>query len=237
MQSNVAELPVSHRLLAWFETNKKPTITAAVVIAVVALVAWFISWNRNQKELAASEVLSAVTVQQMTTPGGHLNAARDYLEVAARFPDSMAGVRAQLMAAGALFSQGNYTEAQAQFEKFAREHHDSPFMGEAQLGIAACLDAQGKNDAAIAAYKDLLNRHPSENVAPQARFALGRLYEQQNKPELARDEFAEVEREDRQGSMGMEAGMRIEELIAKYPKLAPSTELLTNAPIKIEKNK
>ncbi len=165
--------------------------------------------------------------------------------LAARYQNSGAGARALLLAAGSLFADGKYPEAQAQFEKFTRQYHDSPFLGEALLGVAACLDAQGKTDAALTAYKDLVNRHSGENVVPQAKFALGRIYVAQNKPELARDEFAEVERQDRFGSLGNEAGMQIEELIAKYPKLAPATpapfaptvQMLTNAPVKVPTKK
>ena len=57
-------------------------------------------------------------------------------------------------------------------------------------------------------------------MLPQARFALARLYEAQNKPELARNLFEEVERSNPYGSLGSEAGMRLEELKLKYPKLA-----------------
>ena len=46
------------------------------------------------------------------------------------------------------------------------------------------------------------------------------LYEAQNKPELARNLFEEVERNNPYGSLGSEAGMRLEELKLKYPSLA-----------------
>jgi TolA-binding protein len=149
-----------------------------------------------------------------------------------------------LLAGGNLFTEGKYSEAQAQFDKFTRDHHDSPFMGEALLGLGASLEAQGKTDAAIAAYKDVISRHPGESVVPDAKFALARLYEVQNKPELARDLYLEVERESRFSSKGIEAGMRIEDLMAKYPKLAPVNPapmmtapiMLTNLPVKQASN-
>lgn len=94
-------------------------------------------------------------------------------------------------------------------------------MGEALLGIAVSLDAENKTDAAIAAYKDLIDHHPNELVVPQAKFGLARLYESQNKAELARDLYQDVERAMPYTAMGNEAGMRIEELVRKYPSLAP----------------
>jgi TolA-binding protein len=139
------------------------------------------------------------------------------------------------MAAGNLFTENKFSEAQAQFEKFTREYHDSPLMGQALLGVAACLDAQAKTDAAIAAYKNLIDRHPSDIVVPQAKFALSRLYEAQNKPDMARDLLQDVERGNPYTSLGNEAGMRLEELIAKYPQLAPPPlATSTNAPMKFQ---
>lgn len=237
MESKVAELPLIDQVWTWFETNKKPVAVVAGIALVVGLVVWFFTWQSAQKEIAASDALSNVAVEQITSPGPRPDMATAYLNIAARYPNSSAAARGLLMGAGALFADGKFPEAQAQFEKFTREHHDSPFMGEAQLGIAACLDAEGKVDASLAAYKDLSSRHSGENVVLQAKFSLARLYETQNKPELARDLYAEVEREDRYGSKGIESGIRLEELIAKFPKLAPSTQALTNAPIRIEKNK
>jgi hypothetical protein len=67
-----------------------------------------------------------------------------------------------------------------------------------------------------------VDHHPNEIVGPQAKFALGRLYQAQDKPELARDMYQDVERALPFTTLGNEAGMRLEELLAKYPKLAPA---------------
>ena len=59
---------------------------------------------------------------------------------------------------------------------------------------------------------------------------MARLYEAQNEPEQARNLFEEVERSDPYGSLGSEAGMRLEELKMKYPKLVPpAPPMPTNA--------
>ena len=113
-------------------------------------------------------------------------------------------------------------------------------MGQAQFGIASCLDAQGKTDQAATAYKDLITRHPNENFVPQAKFALARIYEAQNKLEQARDSYQDVERSAPFTSIGNEAGVRLEELISKYPMLEPappppSSSILTNLAPLLEK--
>ena len=234
METNVAQLPVTDRLWAWLVTNKTQATIGVVVVAAVGLVIWIVTWQGHQRQVAAGEALSSLAVEQMLSGAPRPNAAQAYLDIAAQHPKSAAAARALLLAGGNLFIDGKYSEAQAQFEKFTREHHDSPFMSEALMGVGASLEVQGKTDAAIAAYKDVISRHSGDSVVSDAKFALARLYEVQNKPELARDLYQEVEREGRFNSKAIEAGMRIEDLIAKYPKLAPvnpAPPVMTTAPI------
>ena len=236
MQSNVAQLPLSHKVWAWFETNKKPALAGVGIVVALGLIIWFVSWRHDETQIAAGNALSDVAARAGAAQGGRSDTANAFLGIASAYPNSSAGARALWLAAGMLFTDGKYTEAQAQFEKFAREYHDSPYMGEALLGIAASLDAQNKSDAATAAYKDLIDHHPTEVVVPQAKFSLARLYEAQNKPELARDLYQDVERALPFTALGNEAGMRLEELQVKYPKLMPiPSAALTNAPLKLEK--
>jgi TolA-binding protein len=235
MESEVAQLPLWQKAWAWFEANKRQTLWSAGGLVVVGLVIAFFMYRQNETDVAASEALSGVAMPQLSgVPRGDM--ADAYLKVAATYPNTPAGARAILLAAGSLFVEGKYPEAKTQFERFTREHRDSPFLGEALLGVAACLDAQGKSSEAITAYKDLIDRHSGDPVLPQARFALARLYEAQNKPEQARNLFEEVERSNPYGSLGSEAGMRLEELKIKYPNLAaPVATTMTNAlPLKLQ---
>jgi predicted negative regulator of RcsB-dependent stress response len=220
MPSNVAQLPLSDRLWAWFEANRKPTVFVTVLLALAALIIWFFLWRHDQRELAASYALTNVTTGPGAGDSSRPELADAYLKVAAEYPHSEAGTRSLLLAAGSFFNQGKFAEAQAQFERFTREHHDSPFLGQALLGVATCLDAQGKTDQALTTYKDLIARHPNESFIPQAKFALARLYIAQNKPELARDLYEDVERTD--PFFGPEAGMQLEDLKTKYPQLFPA---------------
>jgi tetratricopeptide (TPR) repeat protein len=228
MESEVVELPLWQRAWAWFEGNKRQALWGGGVLVAVGLVAALVLYRRNEADIAASEALSNIALER--TPGASRGIGADaYLKLAAAYANSRAGARALLLAAGSLFVEGKYAEAKTQFERFTREYSDSPFRSEALLGIAACLDAQGKTDGAVAAYRDLIEHHPAEQVLPQARFALARLYEAQNKPELARNLYEDVERSNPYGSLGSEAGMRLEELKIKYPNLwAPSTPAPTN---------
>jgi tetratricopeptide (TPR) repeat protein len=229
MESEAAQIPLWQQAWAWFETNKKPALWGAGAVVVIGLIVAFVLYRSNEADIAASEALSNVTLPGATgaSRGDTVNA---FLKVAATYPNSRAGARALLLAAANLFADGKYPEAKAQFERFTREYASSPFRGEALLGIASCLNAQGNTAEAVTAYKDLIDRRLSEYVLPQARFALGCCYEAQNKPELARNLFEEVERNNPSSSLGSEAGMRLEELKLKYPNLAiPAAPPMTNA--------
>lgn len=221
MDSNVAQLPLSDRLWDWFEAYRRQIILAVAFLFIAGIIVWFVIWQRETKQSDAGAALTAVEASSITGGPAHPD-AEAYLKVAGNYPGSMAGGRALLLAAGVLFDQSKYTEAQALFDRFVREYQGNPLMGQALFGIAACLDAEGKTDPAATAYKDLITRHPNESFVPQAKFALASIYEKQNKAELARDLYQDVERTAPFTSLGNEAGVRLEELIAKNPNLQPA---------------
>jgi TolA-binding protein len=234
MESEVTHLPLWQQAWAWLEANKKQTLWGTGGLVLVGFIVALVLYRQDEADIAASEALSNVALPQMT--GASRGDSPDaYLKVAAAYSGSRAGARALLLAAGGLFMEGKYDEARNQFERFNREYSDSSFKGEALLGIAACLDAQSKTNEAVTAYKNLIDRRPADYVLPQARFALARLYAAQDKPELARTLFEEVERNNPYSSLGSEAGIRLEDLKVKYPNLAtPVVPMPTNAmPLKV----
>jgi len=221
MDSEATHMTTVWKAYAWAEAHKKQVSYAVVGILAVALVIYFVVWQRAQKEAAANHALSNVVATQLGTAGGDRADPDAYLKIAAEYPKSDAAARALLLGAATLFEQNQFAEALAQFQKFTRDYRESPFMAQALLGIAASLEAQGKTNEAVNAYKELIERRPNEAVTPQAKFALANLYEGQGKPEQAKALFEEVTRVDRFGSLGSEAGIRLEELLAKHPNLVP----------------
>ena len=222
MESEVVQLPFAERAWLWFDTYKRQVAIGAVVAVIAGLVIWFIVWQHEQKQVDAGNAVTQVATAQLEGHSAPAQAADAYLKVAQTYANSIPGSRALLLAAGSLFTEGKFPEAQAQFERFIHEYQGSPFMGEALLGVATCLDAENKTDEAAKAYNDLITRHSTESFIPQVKFALARIYEKQNKPELARDLYQEVERSSPFSSLGNEAGVRMEELIQRNPKLAPA---------------
>ena len=116
MESDAGQIPISHKALAWFEANKKQTLTGAGVLLVVGVIVAFFLYHQNEAQIAASEALSMVAMPQLTGAGARADTVEAYLKVAATYPNSGAGARALLMAAGGLFVDGKYDDAKAKFE-------------------------------------------------------------------------------------------------------------------------
>jgi len=145
MDSKVAELPVTDKLLAWFESNKRQAGYGAVAIVILGLILGYFFYHKNEQQVAAGEALTSASWNLAATGGaGRPGAADAYLRVASQYPDSIAGARGLLLAGGNLFVEDKYDEAMAAFDRCSREYPGSLVLGEALLGSAACLDAQNK---------------------------------------------------------------------------------------------
>jgi TolA-binding protein len=219
MERNVVGLTVFEQAWAWFEANKKQVALGAGILVVVGLIVSYYVWSQGEKEVSAGVAFSNAMAGGFSG-SSHTESADAYLKVATAHPGTSAGARALLAAAGALFTQGKYAEAQVQFQKFSRDYPDSPFRGQAMLGAAASLDAQAKPEEAARAYKELIDRHPGETMVPQAKFALARIYESQNKFSEAHALYEDIARAQGYSSLGNEAGVKAEELRSKLPVAA-----------------
>jgi len=231
MERNIAE---SHLLLdawVWVEKNRKPVILGVAAVTAAGLLAGTMAWSKKQKQVAAGEALSQVLITQMVS-GSRADAADGLLKVANSHAGTSGGAQAQLLAGGALFANGKYAEAQAQFEKFSREYVAHVLIPQAKLGLAACLAAQGKTEEATRGYKDLADRYPNANTASQARFALGVIYESQGKLEDALTLLEQVARTEMNTTIGNEAGVRAEEIRAKLPPI-PMPAAVTTPPVTV----
>lgn len=227
MQSDATHLSPGDQLLAWFENNKRQAALSALVLALVGVAVGIYFWRQNQVQVSANNALS-----QAISANLHDQTAANtaLLKVASDYPGTAAARRAILMAAANLFTEGQYKDAQAQFDRYLREYRDSPFAMEAVLGVAAAKEAQGMTNEAVAAYKDIVERHPNESVTPNAKFNLARLYQAQGQLELARDYYMQVAQTDPNGPLGSEASMALAELFAHNPKLIPSKPAMPVAP-------
>jgi tetratricopeptide (TPR) repeat protein len=219
MSTDIALTASFYRLLNWFEVNRQRALAIVGGLVLLILVVSYYLWSQDQKKDEASEALSAVTSPD---PAG-------FLKVAGQYPGSAIAPRAVLMAASDYFTTGQYDNAQTQFQRLLQDYPDSPFRAQAYMGLAACADAQGKTADAIQDYKDLMQRYPSDDLIPQVRSALARLYEESGHPEQAIPIYQEQARSQSYNTMGLEANIRLQALLAHHPELA-SKSAATPAP-------
>ncbi len=222
MQSDVTQVAFVYRLWAWFETHRKQAVQGAVAVVAIAFVVSFYLWRQGEKAVNLSQEFASTLYNEP-------DATTAYMSLATANPNTSVAPKALLVAAGNLFADGKYAEAQTQFEKFAHDYRDNQFISTALLGIAACLDAQGKTEAAISAYQDLITHYPTDVPVLEAKFALARIYESQGKLSQAAQLYEEVVHIGGMGTVGSEASARIQDLRAKLPATKSSSSSGANS--------
>ena len=160
--------------LTWFEVNKKILVAALAALVLAVITVMIVRWNRDHAEADASQALLVASTP--ATPEAALS-SQALLQVAEAHRGTHAAERARLLAAGQLFSEGKYAEAQTQFERFNADFPENPLAATATLGIASALDAQGKTADAIAAYQRVIGSFAGDPAAVQAKFAKAGLHE------------------------------------------------------------
>jgi tetratricopeptide (TPR) repeat protein len=174
----------------------------------------------REKQRRASIALVELQLRNGAEPGAAGPLASDYQRLAEEHAGTRAGARAQLLAAGMLFGEGNYEEARQAFVKAETLLEDDALRAGAAFGVAASLDALDRVDEAQQAYQRVLVQHATAAVAGQARLALAGLYEQQGELEQALRSYSELT--NVLGSpWGNQARDRHQELLQRHPELAP----------------
>ena len=211
-------------VVAWLEVNRKRVLIGVILLAVLISVLSIYRWNRGQAEIAANAALLELENQTGRGQAAREPGAQAFLQVAASHPGTSAGAQASLFAAEAMFKEGKYAEAKAQFEVFLRDYGDNPFLPTAALGIAASLDSQDKTNEALVAYQNVASGYPNSAVAGQAKLAIARLYEARNEPAQALKIYDELARPTAPTGWSSEAGKRREDLLSRHPELAKTNE-------------
>jgi TolA-binding protein len=225
MQPQEATTDYLFNLWPWFEANAKRLAYGAALALIAIFIFSFYSYRQNKREVDAGE---ALTQAGMANTGSQLAAAS--LKIAADYASTLAGQRALLQGATALFAIDKFADAQVQFQKFLDTYPDNSLAPQAALGVAASLDGQGETDQAINAYQKAINLTSDGSVVAAAKFALARIDEAQGKFADADKIYAEVARAYPNSSMSSEAQMRDAELKTKSPAAAPVASAPTTTP-------
>jgi len=182
--------PGAHResdfydVLAWLEVNKKKVLTVALLLVVVGFAMATMRYLREQKELKANGELLAL--KATLNPGTNTVPPQpsDFLKVAQTFNGTSAAERARFLAATAMFTEGKYAEAEAEFSKFVKDLPGSPWVASAAYGVASAQESQNKPDAQ-ASYQNVATAYANSVVADDAKLALARIYEGKKQPDQA----------------------------------------------------
>ena len=230
--------------LEWLYLNRVRVGIGLGIVVILGVGVALAKWRKNQNETNANAAVFALPSPMTSARKKTDPQTADFQKVGEQFAGTLAGERAELIAAGLLFTEGKYVEAQRQFSKFLEGHEDSPLRAQAAMGVAASLEAQGKNAEAIVKYQEAITRYSTENIVAPARLTLARLFEAQNKPEEALKLYGDLVRAGNPyDPWSAEAGERKEQLLQKHPNLrpkpvvaapalpVPASPLATNAPV------
>lgn len=231
MESDVTQSALFYKLWAWGDKNRKQLLYGLIALIVVGIIAALWLTHEHEKQKEANGALAAITGQTVVTPTA-APAPDAFLKVNADYPNTDAGQRALLLAAGGFYESGKYDLALAQFSKFLTDHNNSPLAGQAALGRAACFEAMGKTDDAVSGYESVVQRYSNQNVEPQARMRLGRLQEGQGKYREARSSYEDIARKFSGTLLASEAILRLQELNVTHPEVqapAPTPAATPNA--------
>lgn len=221
MQSQDAPTAFLFKLWPWIEANKNRVIVGTGIIVVAVFLYSFFSWQREQNEIAAGSALTQLALSMPSaSSAGEL--ADAYLKIAGEYPGTLAGRRAWLQGAAALFAAGRFADAQAQFQKFLDVHPDGDFSASAALGVAASLEALGKLDLATGAYQRIVNGFSDAVAANTAKFALARIEEQQGKFTDAMTLYENIARSAPGSVLASKAEMHAMELQTKSVSVMPA---------------
>jgi tetratricopeptide (TPR) repeat protein len=200
------------KLLAWF---------ALFLVVVAAVYLW--RHFQAEREAAANAALLSLRSSEMESDSIAVAAGPgDFLKVAEQYAGTTAEVRARLLAAGLLYQEGRYADAQSQFEQVLSGAGGNPLVAQAAFGVAACLDGLDRVDEAASRYQEVIQRFSTESVAGQAKLALARLEESRGQAAAALRLYDELLRDRDEGPFAQQAGQQRDLLVRRHPELAPA---------------
>jgi predicted negative regulator of RcsB-dependent stress response len=233
MSSESTESTLFIEVLTWAEQNRKTLAVGFAGLVLLGAAVALYRYNKEQTEITANSALAQL-------PSGFDNAEKrppvtstDYLKVLEQYPGTDAGARATLLAAGTLFSEGKYTDAEQKFQQFLKDHPRHMFAASAAYGAAASLEAQGKLVEAETAYREVTTRYEKSSLSDTAKLGLARIYETKNQPEAALKIYDELSAPGKAAGFNPQAMTRKQDLLSKHPQLMrtnlPAASSLTNA--------
>lgn len=214
-------------LLAWLEVNKRKVASIVLVLVLLGLIMATVRHFNEQREIAASSELLALKTALVPPTNQPPPQASRLMEVAQKHRGTAAAERARILAATVLFTDGKYSEAEAEFSRFLQDHPGSLWAAQAALGVATAKEAQNKTNEAQAGYQGIVSAYPNSAVVDDAKLASARIFESAQQPEQALRLYNELLAPKPGAQAGAEfneeAERRKEELLRAHPHLNTNT--------------
>ncbi len=187
------------QLANFITTNKRVALAGAVgVLAVLALVAGYVTWSNRQESNAAAALFKAANDLTSNTGNAQEDAkrqeegARELRELMTRYPHTAAAAEATLRLGTLDFALGNYDQARTVYQVYLTKNPRGPIAFAAGLGVADTYLAEKKHDKAVETYSRLIDQFPQEPLLPQAYLNLARAYLDLKKQEDAARLYGKV---------------------------------------------
>jgi predicted negative regulator of RcsB-dependent stress response len=204
--------------LTWLKANLKSVILGSIIgLVVIGGLAMFL-YNRSQREVNAGVAFSDVPAAANALAAVQPGQIDGYLKVAQDFEGSKAAARAILAAASLHFAQSNYVEAEKLFQRELKEYPDSPWRIVTVMGLGSCYEQLGKTNEALAKFEEV--RKSSAPEADDAKLKVATIFEAQGKEVEALKMYDELLKSYPSAGLGMEAGIKLEDLTNRIPALA-----------------
>jgi TolA-binding protein len=158
----------------FWERFKKP-ITAALIIVLIAVIAFTGYRFYSDRRLAAASALLASA-----------RSAQEYQQVIDRYPSTPAAADAYLLLAEAQRSEKKFAEANTTLQAFIAKYPQHELVSTARMAMAANLESMGKADEALAMYQQIASAYPNGYSAPLALLSQVYILKAKNRNDDAR---------------------------------------------------
>ena len=191
-------------------------VIAAVVIAG-ALGAFF--WYEGRQELEARHALgkaeAALGGQKPGIPGNLDDAAKQFADVAAKYPRTVSGEEAIVRLGNLRYDGGKFDEAISAYSQHLSQFPRGKFRVLAAVGKAYAEEAKGDLQAEVKTLTAIVDSAATDPLAGEAYTTLARAYEALKKPEDALRVYGQITDKFPQTQWAQNALQRMSALKAK----------------------
>jgi predicted negative regulator of RcsB-dependent stress response len=159
----------------FFWERFKKQITAALIIVLIAVIAFTGYRFYSDRRLAAASALLASA-----------KSAQEYQQVIDRYPTTPAAADAYLLLAEAQRNEKKFAEANKTLETFIAKYPQHELVSTARMAMAANLESMGKADEALTMYQQIASAYPNGYSAPLALLSQVYILKAKNRNDDAR---------------------------------------------------